>query len=254
MRAPAVDDGLVGTGHPLPAVVAVHGVVAAGDGGDARALGQAGAQGLDVAPGRFGRHVAPVGDGVDDDLDALGGDDAGGLQHVPDVSVHPAVGDDPHQVRPPAAGLQLFDEAAQGGIGGEGAVLDGEVDLAEIHRHDAPGPDVGMADLGVAHLPARQAHVGAVGDQRRIGALTHDAVEVGGVGQCGGVVFALFAQAPAIEDAQDDGFGGAHVPAFCRFSRVLPRRGAGRNRACRFFCEKSCLRREYFRTEEDQAR
>ena len=70
-EAAAVDHGLVPGLRALPALVAVHAVVAPADGGDARARVSAGQAGLEVreeAVRRAGRRVPPVEQAVDDDV------------------------------------------------------------------------------------------------------------------------------------------------------------------------------------------
>ncbi len=88
---------------------------------------------------------------------------AAGGEQVQDVAMHAAVRDDAHQMRRAARGLEPVDEVQQAGIAEEGAVLDREVDRAEVHRHDAARADVGVPHLGIAHLAGGQAHVGAEG-------------------------------------------------------------------------------------------
>ena len=66
----------------------------------------------------------------------------------------------------PPVSLSLAMKPCSASLVEEGAVLDGEVDLAEIHRHDAPGADIGVADFRIAHLPGRQADIVSEGDQR----------------------------------------------------------------------------------------
>jgi len=122
------------------------------------------------------------------------------------MGMDPAGRGQTHQVGRAAAGLQGGDELQQRWLAGKAAVLDCQVDLAEIHRHGPARADIGMADLGIAHLSRGQAHHGAMGDQLRIGAAGHQAVEIGGIGQLGRVVLGRLAQAPAVENAQDHGF------------------------------------------------
>ena len=51
-----------------------------------------------------------------------------------------------------------FHRLGQGGVGEEIAAADGAVDAGEFLVDDAAGADVEVAYLGVAHLPAGQAH------------------------------------------------------------------------------------------------
>jgi hypothetical protein len=175
--APAFDNGAVGALDPIPAVVAVHGKVAAGHGDDAHPRGQRGLELGQLPDGGPRGDVAAVSDGVDDNRHAFSGDDPRGLGHVGMMRVNSARRGEPGDMRRPAGDLQRRDEVAQRGLGGELPVLDGEVDHAQIHRHDAARSDIGMSHLRVAHLPLRQAHVAPMGDERRMRAGRHEAVE-----------------------------------------------------------------------------
>ena len=71
------------------------------------------------------------------------------------MAVHPAVGDETEQVkRRPARLPARVDERP---VLEEGTRLDVVVDPDEILAHDPPRPQVGVPDLGVPHLPVRQA-------------------------------------------------------------------------------------------------
>jgi hypothetical protein len=105
------------------------------------------------------------------------------------------------------------DEFRQRRVLAKAAILDRQVDLAQVHRHHPAGADIGVADLGIAHLPARQADIGAMGDQRRMRAGRPSPVEIGRAA-CTTALPRARVQAPAIEDAQDDGFGDMVLSAF----------------------------------------
>ena len=131
--------------RPVPALVAVHRVVAAGDGGD-----PVGGQLGEIVHGGVRRDVPAVGEGVDPGL--LGREAEQGSQVV-DVRVDTAVGDEAEQVHLVAA-LECRDERR---ILEEGAILDRLVHAHQVLVEDAAGTDRQVADLGVAHLPRRQA-------------------------------------------------------------------------------------------------
>ena len=97
---------------------------------------------------------------MDGDGQARAAQRADGGEQVQDMAVHAAVRDDAHQMRRAARGLEPVDEVQQAGVAEEGAVLDREVDRAEVHRHHAARADVGVPDLGIAHL------AGAAGPRR----------------------------------------------------------------------------------------
>ena len=128
--------------------------------------------------------------------------------------MHAAVRDDAHQMRGAARGLQLGDEVQQARIAKEGAGFDGKIDRPQVHRHHAAGADIGMPDLGISHLSGRQTDIGAIGDQRLMRAVGPEAVEVWHICQRGGIRRPLLAQAPAIKNAEHDGFRNGHHGAF----------------------------------------
>ena len=65
-RALGFDDGVVGFGDALPALVAVHRVIAPDHGGDRNGLRQRGGEPFQVVAGRLRRRIAAVGDGMSD--------------------------------------------------------------------------------------------------------------------------------------------------------------------------------------------
>ena len=149
-----------------------------------------------------------------------------GRKDVVDMAVDAAVRDDAHQMRGAAIGLHRLDEGIDRGVREKAAVLDGQVDLAKVHRHDPARADIGVADLGIAHLPGRQPDIAPVGHKLGMGAVPHDPVEIRRIGQRDGIALGLFPQAPAVEDAENYGFRMGH--GFLRSgARVLKRcRGA----------------------------
>ena len=114
-----------------------------------------------------------------------------------------------------AAGRKQSEDVQRGGTRVDGlaqhrvarqlAAGDGRVDPGEVLRNGAPGPDAHVTDLGVAHLPGRQAHVESGRGQfgrRRAGP---HGVPDGGAGMRDGVVRKLVAQAPTVEDHEQGG-------------------------------------------------
>ena len=65
-----LDHRVVGLGDALPALVAIHGVVAPDHGRDRDRLRQRGGEPFQIVAGRLRRRIAAVGDGVDDRADA----------------------------------------------------------------------------------------------------------------------------------------------------------------------------------------
>ena len=153
----------------VPAVVAVHGMEAAAEGGEGGAVGQVVFERFQLLGGGFRGDVAAVQEGVDMDGEALGGEDAGGLGDVALMAVHAAGGGEAGQVHGASRGLGLGSKVLKRRVFFELAGLDRAVDAGQVHPDDAAGADVGVADLGVAHLAVRQADGGAVGGQGRGG-------------------------------------------------------------------------------------
>ena len=228
-RAPSLapDHRRIGRTHPLPAVVAVHRVVAPGDGDDAGALGQTLRQPVEVERGRAWRRVAAIGDRVQRHRHAGLGHHPRGGEDMAELAMHAAIGDQPHQMRGAAGGLELGDEAEDRRVAEEAPLLDGQVDLAEIHRHHAAGADIGVADLGIAHLALRQPGIGAVRGERGVRAGGHQPVEIRGPGEARGIAFLALGKPPAVEDAENHGFRYAHGAG----PRLLPPSSAPPRRA-----------------------
>ena len=113
-------------------------------------------------------------------------------------------------MRGATGGLYLGDEVRQRRVGGKLAVLDGQVDHAQIHRHHAARANIGVPNLGIAHLARGQAHIAAMGDQRCVRVLAHQSIEIGRVRQGGRIGRGVIAEPPAIKDAQNDRFDFLH--------------------------------------------
>ena len=186
----------------VPAVVAIHGEVAADDSGDADAAGQRGAQPGDVVGAGLRRGVAAVGEGVHD------GGDAGVVQDLRQgdgvvlVRVHAAGRHQAHQVAGALGLAEFADEVSERRGLGDAAVGNGVADAHQFLMHHAAGADIHVADLGVAHLPLGQADIAAGGVQEGVRARLPQLGEGGGPGEADGVVLGRFPPAEAIEDHQ----------------------------------------------------
>ena len=80
-----------------------------------------------------------------------------------------------------------------------------------------------MAHFTVAHLPFRQAHILAVGNQGRLRMIRHEAVEAGGLGHVDGIVLVGGTEAPAVEDNE----GSLIVHCGVKLARASPRQPHG---------------------------
>ena len=85
------------------------------------------------------------------------------------------------------------------------AVADALVDPRQVLIDDAAGAHVHVADLGVAHLPRWEADGFARRDELRVRIAAQQLVVDGLTRQRDGVVRALGANPPAVEDDEDDG-------------------------------------------------
>ncbi len=213
-RALAAREHLPGDLQPLPALVTVHGVVAP----DRRAeladadLRELGRDLPQVTGRRLGRRVAPVEEGVPDDLGEPAplrqlADGVGVLERGVDV----AGAGETEQVQRPAARLHVVDQLGQHRVVVERARLDRLVDPHDVHVDDAPRAQVQVPDLAVPHLPHRQTDVVLGSSDQRPGPALVDPVEVRGARHPDGVSGLIGALAVAVEDDQDDAGGGAHA-------------------------------------------
>ena len=149
----------------LPALVAVHRVVATDDRRDPVA-GQLGK----IVDGRGRRNVAAVRERVDPRSLRR---DPQQRQEMVDVRVHAAVRDEAEQVDAPAAGERRLDRREPG----QRAVLHRLVHPHEVLVEPPPRPDRQVPDLGVAHLPGRQPRRLAGGLEQRVRIRRPESVE-----------------------------------------------------------------------------
>ena len=95
------------------------------------------------------------------------------------MAVHAAVRAEPPDVQLFALLFGVSDGAEQRLVFEKFAVLDLFGDLSQFLIDDAAGAHVQVPDLGIAHLPFRQADAHAAGAQLRGGILRPVAVDVG---------------------------------------------------------------------------
>ena len=209
----AIDHRAVSFGDALPAAVAIHGVVAAVDGGDLAGvvLAHLLLQLFEIAGAVGGQRVAAIHEGMDEDaIDSLL---LGHFQQRIEMiltRVHAAIGDQAKQVQLAAAGARILHRLDEHGMGEEFAVLDHQVDARDVHVHDAPRADVEMADFAVAHLPFGQSDKRSAGVNQRVGIFAQQPV-VGWLARQGdGVGFGFGAVSPAVENDENERFGTRH--------------------------------------------
>ena len=203
-----MDHGAIGLLDALPAIVAVHRVVAAADAGDlahavlAHLLLEL-AQEVDAA---VGRRVAAVHEAVDENvLHLVFARHAQQLEQMLDVRMHAAVAHQPDQMQ--LASAAALHRVEQQRLAEEFAAGDQLVDARDVHLDDAAGADIQVAHFAIAHLPFGQADVRAGGVNQRVGKILQQAVVIGFAGEGDGVALGFGAIAPAVEDGQHDWFG-----------------------------------------------
>ena len=158
----------------------------------------------------FGVRVAAVHDAVHPHGHArTGGHIADGFQ-MPDMAVHAAVREQARQMQPAAALFDRFQQPIEHRVGGKGAVLQGHVDTRHVLVDHAPGPDVQVAHLGIAHVAFRQAHGPARGRQLRMRATSVEVVQIGSGREIRRIAGSGRGQAPAVKNQQQ---GGGHAEA-----------------------------------------
>ena len=220
-RPLGLDHRLVGPGDALPALVAVHRVVAADHGRDRHRGRQRGHEPLEIVAGRLRRRIAAVGDGMHERRNAGVGQDFCQRCGMVLMRMHAARRD---QAR---SGGRCRRFSSAPGSGRERWRLsispsrDGVADPRQVLHHDAAGADIEVADLGIAHLARRQADVAAGGAQERARAVAQSRSKVG-VLACRMALSAASSRQP--QPSSTTSITGRR---FCMRSRSLPEKSEG---------------------------
>mmetsp|Transcript_32480 Transcript_32480/g.62560 ORF Transcript_32480/g.62560 Transcript_32480/m.62560 type:complete len:339 (+) Transcript_32480:2061-3077(+) len=195
----------IGLRHPLPAVVPIHRIIASSHRANLGAIWHLRLQGLEILQRRFRRHITAVRHRMQHHRHTGIRDRLHCGHHMGDMSMHPAVRHHAHQMRRATCIFEFGDKRLQRGIVKKRAVLDGQINLPQIHRHHTARANIGVSHLGVAHLPAWQANVWPMGDQSRRRTIRHHRIKVGRFGKIGRIGLGLIRQPPAIQNAQYNG-------------------------------------------------
>ena len=150
MTALAQRQRFIGQLDAFPALVAVHGIIAAGDYTDrsARYLSQKGFQLLDISEPGSRRHIAPVHEAVHVNRgNVLRSSQRNRRLDVIDVAVHAAVGNKTHDVQGAARPAAVLQRLAQRLVSKKAAILDGLADPGQFLIDHAAGADVEVTDL-----------------------------------------------------------------------------------------------------------
>jgi hypothetical protein len=140
------------------------------------------------------------------------------------VGVTPPDRDQADQMQPPVRPRRAATSLDERGPGGEAAVGDRGVDPRQVLQHGAPGSEVEVANLGVAHLPGRQPDRVLGGAERGMRPVAQEPSPDRHVRRGDGVGRRIGTDPEAVEDDQDDGR---------RASRRSITSSAGRRRAGR---------------------
>jgi hypothetical protein len=121
------------------------------------------------------------------------------------MRMHAAGRDEADEMAGAAAVLELLDQLGERRCLLDLAARDGAADPRQILHDHAAGPDVEMADLGIAHLPGRQADRLARGVQEAVRTALPQPVEGRRPGLQDGIVGGVLAPAEAVQNDQHDG-------------------------------------------------
>ena len=179
----AVHQQLVGFLDAAPALVAVHGIEAAHDAGDASgALCTMVGQLLDEALAALGVGITAVHEAVDEGAfaDAIFLGNVAELEEVVQRRVYATVGSQ----------LVLQDAA----------VGTGAVDLHQVLVNDASGADIEVSHFGVTHLSVGQTHILTTGLELRVRIVGQQAVPIRSGGHIDYVVFLAVADSPTVQN------------------------------------------------------
>ena len=221
----AADQGRVGPGDAIPAAVAVHRKVTPRNGGHRGPVRRGRAfELLEIAQRGLRRGVPAIGE----DVDAGSGHPfpGGELEERMEVSLlrmHAPVGEQTEQMQGRAVLPGVAARRRERGVGEEAPVAHGEIDAQLVLGHHAPGAEVQVPDLGVAHESCRQTHRLTGRRERRPPEIPPPPVEHRRARACDRVARAVGGFPPAIADEEDDGRSAPRHPA----GRAAGGRGEG---------------------------
>ena len=107
-----------------------------------------------------------------------------------------------HEVQRGALFLCILHRGGQRGILKEIAVLNGFCDLDELLVDDSARADIGVADLGIAHLPVRQTDIEPGGADDRVRVFREVPVKIRGVCGFDGIAVIARIDAEAVHNQQ----------------------------------------------------
>ena len=227
-------DSVVRLLYAIPAVITVHCVVTAGYGCDAADLDSVdlGLQAVDILDTGLRRRVAAVHEAVEANLaQTIAACQLEQRKHVVNVGMHTAVRQQTENVQGGIEPLALVNSAHQSRILEEIAVLNGLGDAGQLLIYNTACTDVGVANLGVAHLAVRQTNVqtGCTDIGERV--LCENLIEIRLFSSLDGVALGLLAVAEAVHDNQS----GRLLRALCLLGSSGGCLGLAAALGCRLF-------------------
>ncbi len=214
-RALSLSDRQIGLFDALPSVVAIHRVIAAGDGRDFSNRRKRVAKRAQEVAGRARRRVASIREGVDQSRHAGLGEQSRQRGGVVLMRVHAAGRYEAEQVACAARAFERFDQRCECPRLTDAPVLDCLGDARQLLHHDAPRADIEVADFRVPHLPVRQTDIPARGAQEGVRAALPQSVEGRSPAEPDSVVRLFLAPTPAIQHDEH------HRPYLLRLRHLL---------------------------------
>ena len=107
-----------------------------------------------------------------------------------------------------ALGLRVRNRFEQRVIGEKITVADGFCDTGQFLVDNPAGADVGMADLGIAHLAVRQSDVHAAGADHGVRVFSQITVDIGCFGRLDGIADGFVVDPETVQNDQGDGTFG----------------------------------------------
>jgi hypothetical protein len=189
----------------LPAIIAVHGVIAAADAGN---LADAVFAHLllelsHVVDAAIRRRIAAIGEAMDKNArDSLLLGHAQQGEKVLQLGMNAAVADEAHQVELVfAATLHPFKQQM---LAKEISRGDHLIDARDVHLNHAAGAHIHVTDFAIAHLSFGQANERAGGMDQRVREFLHQAVVIRLTRERNGIALCFRTIAPAVKNGKND--------------------------------------------------
>ena len=162
---------VIGFLDPLPAVVTIQRKISPRNRNDLGVGRKCLREGRKIPKGRFRRNVAPVCNCVNGHRYTRLSNRIDRRDQMHKRAMHAPVRDKPDKMGCATCLLQLSDKRLQPFVFKIALILNRQIDLPKVHRHNAPRADIGVTDFRVAHLPARQAHIRPMSGEKIVRAL-----------------------------------------------------------------------------------